>query len=76
MSGFGSIIPMVPLYLQPMAVFVLGWTLKELQWQGMTTSAVAKALRTGELCRMRLQMDREGIPQTYYYRDCEFRISA
>ena len=76
MSGFGSIVPMVPLAHQPIAVFVLGWTLEELQRQGMTTKAVARALRNGELCRMRLSINSGGIPRTYYYQDCQVRASA
>jgi len=69
MSGFGNVIPGVPLKDQPMGVLIHGQTFQELRNGGMTPATIASAVQTGRLhcVPIRLNASDEKEVEMYVY---------
>ena len=66
MSGFGNVLPGIPLKDQPMGVYLYGQTHRELRDGGLTPAAIASALETGRLLRVPLRC-KHGEPEIDMY---------
>ena len=66
MSGFGNVLPGIPLKDQPMGVYLYGQTHRELRDGGLTPSAIASAVESGRLLCVPL-CGEDGAPEIDMY---------